>query len=143
MARIRTVKPEFFTHEDLSALPAETHLFAAGLLCQSDDEGYFNANPGLLKGSLFPLRESSVSIHDMLSELSNVGYIALGNGSDGKRYGRVVKFCEHQRVNRPTPSRISGLSIVWDSSVKTHGEFTDDSLAERKGRERKGTGRRL
>jgi hypothetical protein len=138
MGRIRTIKPEFFRDEELSALPADTHLFAAGLLCESDDEGYFNANPRLLKGSIFPLRESSVSIHDMLIQLAGIGYIALGKGADGKSYGRVVKFLVHQRVNRPSPSKYSELPISWGDSLNTHGVLSEDSLPEGKGKEGKG-----
>ena len=38
MARIRTIKPEFWRDEDLSGLPAETALLAIGLLNHADDE---------------------------------------------------------------------------------------------------------
>ena len=140
MGRIRTIKPEFTTDEELSALPAETHLFAAGLLCYSDDEGYFNANPGLVKAAIFPLRESSVSVPDMLQQLEKIGYLQLGKTSDGKHWGKVVKFSIHQRVNRPTPSRIKNLGIVWEDSLTTHLQLTESSLPERKGKEQ-GTGK--
>jgi hypothetical protein len=138
MGRIRSIKPEFTQDEELSSLPAETHLLAAGLLCYSDDDGYFNANHGLVKAAIFPLRESSLSIHDILTQLANIGFIRLGTAADGKHYGHVVKFTEHQRVNRPTPSKIKGLPIQWENSVSTHGGLSEDSLPERKGKERKG-----
>lgn len=144
MARIRTIKPEFWTHEVLSGLPEATHMLAAALLNYADDEGYFNAHPGLIRAACCPLREPSVSIPDSLTALSDVGYLELGNGSDGKRYGRIVKFDEHQRVNRPTPSKIKGLVSEWESSTKTHGQLTEDSPPERnreQGREgEQGTG---
>jgi hypothetical protein len=136
MGRIRTVKPEFFHHEQLSELPAETHLFAAGLLTYADDEGYFNANPGLVKAAVFPLRESSVSTHCMLTQLSNIGFLRFGIGPDGRRYGHVVEFSKHQRVNRPTTSRISNLDIAWEDSLNTHGGLSEDSPLEQ------GTGNR-
>lgn len=138
MGRIRTVKPEFFTDEELSCLPAETHLFAAGLLCYSDDDGYFNANPALVKAAVFPLREPSVSTHDMLAQLAKIGFVRLGTGANGKNYGQVVKFAEHQRVNRPTPSKIKNLEIQWNASLRTHGGLTEDSLLEGKGKEGNG-----
>jgi hypothetical protein len=138
MGRIRTIKPEFTQDEELSSLSPETHLLAAGLLCHSDDDGYFNANPRLVKAAVFPLRESSLSIHDMLTQLANVGFIRLGTAADGKHYGHVVKFTEHQRVNRPTPSKIKNLAIQWIESVSTHGGLSEDSLPERKGKEGKG-----
>ena len=39
MPRIRTIKPGFFSSEDLSTVSVEAHLFAAGLLCYADDDG--------------------------------------------------------------------------------------------------------
>lgn len=133
MARIRTIKPEFWKHEDLSALPEITHMLAAALLGYSDDEGYFNANPALVKSECLPLRESSVSTQDSLQQLVDIGYIKLGKGMDGKRYGMVVKFDEHQRVNRPTPSKINAIGVVWEPSATTHGGLSEDSPPEGKG----------
>lgn len=143
MGRIRTIKPEFFTHEDLSSLPEITHLFAAGLLCYADDEGYFNANEKLLQAAIFPLRESSVSTHCMLTQLSNVGYLRLGRNGTERHYGQIVNFDKHQRVNRPTISKIKDLHIEWDDSLRTHTQLTEDSLPEGKGKEgnREGKGR--
>lgn len=136
MGRIRTIKPEFTTNEELSSLPAETHLFAAGLLTYADDSGFFNANPGLVKAAIFPLRDTSVSIQTMLKQLSDIGYLRIGSTADGKSWGHIIKFSVHQYVNRPTPSKISNLPITWNNSVSGHGLFHDDSAQERKGKER-------
>lgn len=134
--RIRTVKPEFWKHEGLSLLPEPTHMLAAALLNLADDEGYFNANPTLIKAECFPLREPSVSIQDSLIQLAFEGYVQLGCTENGRRYGWIRNFSEHQRVNRPTPSKIKCLQIVWESSPTTHGLIIEDSLPERKGKER-------
>jgi len=133
MARIRTIKPEFWKHEDLSALPEITHMLAAALLGYADDEGYFNANPALVRSECLPLRESSVSTQTSLQQLVEIGYLQIGRGEDGKRYGRVVKFDEHQRVNRPTPSKIKAIGIVWEDSVTTHAGLSEPSSPEGKG----------
>jgi hypothetical protein len=135
MARIRTIKPEFWKHEILSNLPEATHMLAAALLNYADDEGYFNANPGLIKAECCPLREPSVSIHDSLTSLSKIGYLQFGIGPDGRRYGRVVSFDDHQRINRPTPSKIKELDITWEESYTTHTQLTEPSLLEGKGKE--------
>lgn len=113
MARIRTIKPEFWAHEDLSALPEATHLLAAALLNHADDDGYFNANIGLLKAACSPLRDPSVSIPESLAMLCSIGYIRIGQTPDGKRYGHVCNFLTHQRINRPTESKIKPLPISW------------------------------
>ncbi|WP_440997659.1 hypothetical protein [Arhodomonas sp. SL1] len=151
MGRIRTIKPGFWTHEDLSELPPETHMLAAALLNYADDEGYFNANPKLVKAACCPLREDSVSVQESLTRLAAIGFIRLGTGSDGKRYGHIPTFQRHQRVNRPRPSEIATREIAWDGapgdscppltedSVNDHGTITDDSMGEGKGMEGKGT----
>lgn len=142
MARIRTIKPEFWKHEDLSELPEATHMLAAALLNHADDEGYFNANPGLVKSECCPLREPSMSIQDSLNLLSSIGFIRRCIGTDGKRYGQVVTFLDHQRVNRPTPSKIKSLCDLWDGSPTTHAVLSEDSPPEGKGKEQGKEGNR-
>jgi len=134
LARIRTIKPDFWLDEDLASLSAEANLLAIGLLNQSDDEGYFKANPMLLKAAIFPLRETSVTIHCLLSELSNIGYLELFEGSDGKQYGLVKNFLKHQKINRPTASKYKALREFTEESVSAHQNVS----GERKGKEGKG-----
>lgn len=138
MARIRTIKPEFWADEDLSELPVETHMLAAALLNHADDEGYFNANPKLVKAQCCPLRDDSVSVQESLKMLSEIGYLQIGNGADGKRYGRIRNFTKHQKINRPSASKISEQTITWENSVNPHGVGGEDSPPE--GNRDQGTG---
>jgi len=135
MARIRTIKPEFWQDEDLAFLNAETRLLAIGLLNHADDEGYFKAHKLLVRAAVFPFSEPSLNIQGMLTELSDIGYIELFEGTDGKPYGFVPNFLKHQKVNRATASKIKGLRPFTEDSVSTHGALTEDSLPEGKGRE--------
>lgn len=116
MARIRTIKPEFWRDEELSALPAETVLLAIGLLNHADDEGYFNANAKLIESDVFPLRELSGSVPVMLQELHGIGYIKVFSGSDGKRYGQVTNFEKHQVISKKTLSKIKHLCEFQEDS---------------------------
>ena len=118
MGRIRTIKPEFWKHEDLCALPEATHLLAAALLNYADDFGYFNANPALIRAECCPLREPSVSLPESLRSLQTIGYIRLGTGPNGRRYGQVTGFDLHQKVSHKTASKISDISITWDDFQK-------------------------
>lgn len=142
MARIRTIKPSFWKHEDLSELSEATHLLAAALLNYADDDGYFNANPALVKAECSPLREPSTSIRQSLDELSSIGYLRLGD-LNGKRYGRIVNFKAHQRVDRPQPSSIKDLPILWDESPSPRRTFVESSTSVRcgNGREEEGNGK--
>ncbi len=109
MARIRTIKPEFWRDEVLASISAEAALLAIGLLNHCDDEGYFNANPKLVESDVFPLRTLTNPTPALLLELSRIGYIEVFSGSDGKTYGKVANFEKHQVINKKTPSKIKDL----------------------------------
>jgi hypothetical protein len=131
MARIRSIKPEFWQDEHLSSLCAEGALLAIGLLNQADDEGYFNANPKLIQSCVFPLRELSGTVPVLLQDLVRIGYVQLFSGSDGKRYGKVSNFAKHQVINKPKPSKIKDLCSLPD-------EYGIDTVLVPVGKERKG-----
>ena len=143
MGRIRTVKPEFWLDEDLSGVNPESALLAIGLLNYSDDYGYFKAHPGLIQAAIFPLRELSYTVPRMIDELSRIGYIELWSGVDGKKYGRVLTFSTHQRVDRKKPSVISEIERIDDTSSNAQRSNKDESTQEGKGtgKGREGKGR--
>jgi len=141
--RIRTIKPEFWKHQRMAELPAETRLLAIGLLNYADDEGYFDAHPALIRGELMPYSEKTGRIPKMLEELSAIGFLSVTSSDDGKQIGHITNFLEHQRINRPTASKHSRKphAALTESSVSPHSLLTHDSVPERKGtgnRERKG-----
>lgn len=120
MARIRTIKPEFWRDELLSNVTPEACLLAIGLLNHCDDEGYFNANAKLVEADVFPLRELSSTTTTLLQELSQIGYINVFEGIDGKVYGHIVNFEKHQVINKKTSSKIKGLcNLPYDYSSPT------------------------
>lgn len=137
--RIRTIKPEFWTHESLCQCSDFTRLLAIAILNLADDEGYFMANPHIVRGSLFPFLESSKIIPGSLHDLSRVGWIELGKDDQGRDVGRVVNFAKHQRVDKPKPSQIKACSTFPDASQTHPRHVPDASKEERKGKEGKGT----
>lgn len=135
MPRIRTIKPEFWSNDKLSALPVETHMFAAALLNHCDDEGFFNANPQLIGVQMFPVRDEYRTSTVHLQELSNQGFLELLNGVDGRVYGRVINFIEHQVINKPKPSKIREKIIVpYEYGIDT----VSVPVGKERNRERKG-----
>ena len=139
--RIRTIKPEFWTNERMAALSEFTRLLAIGLLNYADDEGYFNANISLIRGSLFPFADESKKILGSIQDLSRLDFIRLAESEDGRKYGWIVHFDEHQRVDKPKPSKIKGLCDFQDAS-KTNPRRVQDASKEEGTREGKGTGNR-
>lgn len=123
MARIRTIKPEFWTDEDMAEVSEAACLLAIGLLNYADDEGYFNANPKLIKAAVFPIREPSVSIPVMLRELSNHGYLSMFYTSDNRQFGLIKNFAKHQVVNKPRPSKIKDMELLPYNYGSTTGSL--------------------
>lgn len=134
MARIRTIKPTFWTDEDMAEVSEAACLLAIGLLNYADDEGYFNANPKLIKAAVFPLREPSGSIPVLLQELSNCGYIRLFSAQNGKRFGLIINFTKHQVINKKTISKIKEMDLVPEDYGSDTGELPPGK--EGKGKER-------
>lgn len=113
MARIRTVKPEFWSHPVLSKAEDVTRLAALGLLNFADDEGYFQATPGLIRSQLWPLDEDSTKARRVLAQLIKVGWIQVREHPEYGDIGFVVGFSKHQKIDRPSPSKIKHY---YDSS---------------------------
>lgn len=141
--RIRTIKPEFWQDEHLAACSPEARLLAIGLLNVADDEGYFNAHPALIRAAVFPFHDS-MDITALLDELCAAGrsekapgYIELRRTGDGRCYGLIPHFREHQRINRPSPSR---FAQTWDELPPLHGALSESSVNTHhgNGKERKG-----
>lgn len=133
--RIRTIKPEFWHHEGLCSLSEFARLMAIALLNWADDEGYFFANPTLIRGQLFPFQDSSKMIPGCLQDLSRVGWIKLGKDNQGRSVGKIVNFEKHQRVDKPKSSSIKASSQFQDESKNDLGSIQDASMLEGKGRE--------
>ena len=132
--RIRTIKPEFWTHPIMARQEPEIRLLALALLNYADDEGYFLADPMLVRGACCPFVESSSTIRRWLARLSDVGWIALSNETPHGVIGRVVNFEEHQKIDRARPSQIK---TYWfdDESTNDRRMIDESSLLERKGKE--------
>ncbi len=139
--RIRTIKPEFFTHPVLSKLTETAKNLAIGLLCYADDEGYFLADPVLVRSAIRPFDDNSRSTHGALTELSSCGFISVVEHPTHGKIGLVVNFTKHQVINRATASKLAS----YYTSNTTHGELTEDSVSEGKGGEQgmEGNGKHL
>lgn len=96
MARIRTIKPEFFSHEKLAGKSAHARLLAIGLLTIADCEGRLRWVPMQIHAQVFPW-EAEVKIEMLLGELVDCDYV-IHYEVDGKRYIEVVNFVKHQRL---------------------------------------------
>jgi hypothetical protein len=109
--RIRTVKPEFWGHPVMSKQPDEVRLAAIGILNVADDEGYFLADPALIRSDLWPFDEDSSRARRVLAQLSEVGWCEVREHTTHGKIGMVVNFAKHQRVDRPSASKLKGYFL--------------------------------
>jgi len=144
MARIRTIKPEFFTSEDIAGLSIPARLLFVGLWTEADREGRLEDRPRQIKGRLFP--HDAIDIDALLDELVRVG-VVVRYVVDGRRLLSIPGFIKHQRPHvREAPSTLPAPehnlgsaehNLGTPRSRRDPGEIT----REGKGREGSGKGR--
>lgn len=93
MARMRTIKPSFFTNDVLGSLPMGARLLFQGLWCVSDREGRVEDRPKKFKVEILPF--DKVNIEALLDLLAEKGFIERYE-SGGTKYIQVVNFKKHQ-----------------------------------------------
>lgn len=130
MARIRTIKPEFFTSSDILALTPLSRLFYVSLWCEADREGLLKWDTETLKFRYFP--KDKVDIEAMAGELVEQGLIRILIGDDSKEYAEIPSFKNHQVINNRESESIL-VSRVKGASPRVTGE----GRKEGKGREGK------
>ncbi|QUG44449.1 hypothetical protein KDU73_18455 [Klebsiella michiganensis] len=150
MARIRTVKPEFWTDEKVVECSIPARLLFIGLFNFANDMGCLERSPKRLKMQIFPA--DALDCEPLIQELITHGLLTEYSVND-VCYLQIKGFLKHQKINRPSASKIplppefteskagkeekrapnqGGLS---EDSVNPHGGLTDG-----KGREGKGKG---
>jgi hypothetical protein len=133
--RIRTIKPEFWSHPVMSKQSDATKLLAVGLLNLADDEGYLYADPKMVRNALRPMDDDSRITTVSLRELSEIGYLSLRDHPTHGQIGRIESFCKHQVINKPKSSIIKELHEYGSNTVS----IPDSSGLERNGMEGIGT----
>lgn len=108
MARIRTIKPEAFVSESLAAVSLTAERTFFGLLTQADDQGRHRDHAAIIAGQLWVLRpeHTPADVEKDLAQLADAGLICRYTGPDDKRYLHVVTWHQHQKINRPSKSRL-------------------------------------
>ena len=133
--RIRTIKPEFWTHPVMSRQSDSTKLLAIGLLNVADDEGYFFAEARMIRNLIRPLDDDSRITTVSIRELSEIGYIEIRNHDTHGEIGFIPSFLIHQVINK---SKTSKIKEFFQSSSDTVS-IRDEYRLERNGTGSKGT----
>lgn len=101
MARIRSIKPEYWTSEQIMELSRDARLLFIGMWGFCDDAGIHPAKPKTLKAEVFPADDlTSEDVRRMVDECISIGLIDEYE-VDGERYWMVTGW-HHQKVDQPT-----------------------------------------
>lgn len=110
MARIRTIKPEFFTSEEVVDMPMHVRLLYIALWCEADREGRLVWKPRTIKMRYFPA--DNFDIVEACECLVSTGHVVLYG--DGLAY--IPTFLDHQHIN-PRESQSTLPSPIENSRV--------------------------
>jgi len=121
--RIRSVKPEFWKDERLLALPRDARLLYIALWNEADDAGRLRGRRDYLRGQLFPC-DPGPWFDRSLDLLIEAGRV-VPYDVDGLHFAYIPTLRVHQRVNRPTESRLPAPPDV----VSHHGALTEPSVS--------------
>lgn len=136
--RIRTIKPEWLTDETLAACSADARVLSIGLILLADDEGRGIATPAHLAAEVFRYELTAHDCRDAaevssrtrraLDELSSIGFARVYQVA-GKSFYALPSWSRHQRIDRPTPSRIPPPP---DKETPTIPDTSDSSSSVRR-----------
>lgn len=129
MARIRTIKPDFWTDEKLTECSLSARLLFIGMLNFADDNGNLTASAKKLKMQIFPA--DNVECQPLLDELIAQG-VVIEYSVSGDNYLNIKGFKKHQVINRPSNTNIPE-PLITEDSLSTPVVITDGR--EGKGRE--------
>jgi hypothetical protein len=106
MARIRTIKPEFPQSESIGKLSRDARLLYIQLWTIVDDAGRARAASRMLASLLYPYDDDARDLIDgWLLELEEGDHVRRYE-VDGSQYLEIVKWLEHQKIDKPSKSRL-------------------------------------
>ncbi len=156
MARIRTIKPQFWLDEHLGNICRDARLLYIGLWNLSDDHGVFEYRPARIKVQLFPYDTdiSGDTITEWLNILKETGDV-IQFSANGSTFGYIPTFLKHQPIENPSKWRFAEIPqellqtnerVLTETSPASLQDLTETSPASRKalslGNREKGIGKR-
>lgn len=136
MGRIRTIKPQMFTDEDIGDLSFEARWLFAGLFTQADREGRLEDRPRKLKVEL--MAYDSVNVEYLLRELAEARFITRYE-AEGKRYIHIRTFWKHQHFHiKEPPSTLPEPPAPCENGASTVQEPVPPGRRGREGVGREG-----
>lgn len=130
MARIRSIKPTFWSDEKVGLLPRDVRMTFLGLISAlADDHGRLVGNARIVRGAVYPY-DDDVTVADIeahLVTLAGAGRIMRYQVA-GSDYIAIANWSRHQRVDKPSPSLLPAppASFVERSTNGTGSDSAND-----------------
>jgi hypothetical protein len=134
--RIRTIKPEFFTHEGLFEAETSTgfpiRIAFAGLWCVADREGRFKWEPRRIGVQILPY--DAIDFSRVMDALVTRGFIIKYRVNDAW-FGCIPSFGKHQVINnRESASNLPEYSANDAFCEEIDASFTRESREDHAGK---------
>ena len=106
MARIRTIKPEFPQSESMGNVSRDARLLFVLTWTIADDSGRLRGNSRMLASLLFPYDDDAPKLIDgWIDELVSNSCL-IRYEVDGSTYIQICNWLSHQKIDKPSPSKI-------------------------------------
>ena len=116
MSRIRSIKPDFWSSEQVMALSRDARLLFIGMWNFADDHGRMKLNPTTIKAQVFPGDDDATRdrVEGWLREIIAQGLLHVyrrantpeGAPGPSRELFAYVTGWPHQRVSHPMPSKL-------------------------------------
>lgn len=131
MSRIRTIKPELWTSEQVLSCSLLARLLFIGMWNFCDDHGVHPASYIRIKAEVFPTDSCTINdVKNWINELIQNNLLreyVVGE----EKFWLVTGWKKHQRIDRPTyrhPMPESDLKRIGDNSTITQEQLEESSL---------------
>lgn len=148
MPRIRTIKPQYWDDLKIAKLSRDARLIFIGMWNFADDNGVIVADATWLKSKILPYDQLPVGqFQKWIQDIINAKLL-IPIKNRGEDFFHVRGFTKHQVINRPNKTDVfipietleRLLEAAPEDGMNNHGEISEHSHQERKGKEGKGKG---
>lgn len=136
MARIRSIKPQFWDDTKVGKLSRDARLLYIGLWNFCDDLGVVINNTIWLRSKVFPYDQIQLpQMEKWLEELVRLGFICLFSHK-GEEFIYLPNFTRHQKINKPNYVDVCVPKLLLNKiveqllcdSLNNHGTITESSV---------------
>ena len=136
MARIRSIKPQFWDDTKVGKLSRDARLLYIGLWNFCDDLGVVINNTIWLRSKIFPYDQIQLpQMEKWLEELVRLGFICLFSYKE-EEFICLPNFTRHQKINKPNYVDVCVPKLLLDKikqqllceSLNNHGTITELSV---------------